>query len=80
MLTKKMFELMGNVKADPNNKNSQQFLNLVKKLDNLKVFTTSSSKHSAEMKKTVDTYLKKYPLEELMRINEGGRNIKIYVK
>lgn len=80
LVTKKMFELMGNVKADPNNKNSQQFLNLVKKLDNLKVFTTSSSKHSAEMKKTVDTYLKKYPLEELMRINEGGRNIKIYVK
>ena len=32
------------------------------------------------MKATVDTYLKNNPLEELMRINEGGRNIKIYVK
>ncbi|RYJ40514.1 DUF4252 domain-containing protein [Flavobacterium beibuense] len=80
LVNKKMFELMGNVKSDPNNKNSQQFFDLIKRLDNLKVFTTESTKHKAEMKKTVDAYLKKYPLEELMRINEGGRSIKIYVK
>lgn len=80
VVNKKMFELMGNVKADPNNKNSKQYLDLIKKLDNLKVFTTTSAKHSADMKNTVDAYLKKFPLEELMRVNEGGRNIKIYVK
>lgn len=80
IVNKKMFELMGNVKADPKDKNMQQYLDLIKKLDMLKVFTTANAKYSAEMKSTVDTYLKKFPLEELMRINEGGRNIKIYVK
>lgn len=32
------------------------------------------------MKSTVGSYLQKNPLDELMRINEGGTTIKIYVK
>ncbi len=80
IVNKKMFELMGNVKMDPKDKTAQQYLNLIKKLDNLKVFTTVSPKVVTEMKGTVDGYLKKYPLEELMRMNEGTRTVKIYVK
>jgi hypothetical protein len=80
IVNKKMFELMGNVKMDPKDKNAQQYLNLIKKLENLKVFTTTNNKIVAEMKSTVEGYLKKNPLEELMRINEGGRTVKIYVK
>jgi hypothetical protein len=80
IVNKKMFELMGNVKMDPKDKTAQQYLNLIKKLDNLKVFTTTSPKIVTEMKGTVDGYLKKYPLEELMRMNEGTRTVKIYVK
>jgi alpha-acetolactate decarboxylase len=80
VVNKKMFQLMGQMKMDPKDKDAQQYLNLVKKLDNLKVFTTSSSKHANEMKSTVDGYLKSNPLEELMRINNDGKNIKIFVK
>lgn len=80
IVNRKMFELMGNVKMDPKDKEAQQYLNLVKKLDNLKVFTTESNKFSGEMKATVDGYLKSNPLEELMRVNDDGKNIKIYVK
>ena len=80
IVSRKMFELMGNVKMDPKDKTAQQYLDLIKKLDNLKVYSTTNGKIVAEMKSTVDGYLKKYPLEELMRINEGNRTIKIYVK
>ncbi|MFP9113773.1 DUF4252 domain-containing protein [Flavobacterium sp. RHBU_3] len=80
IVNKKMFELMSGVKMDPKDKDAQRYLNLVKKLDNLKVFTTSSPKYAADMKATVDSYLKSTALDELMRINEGGRSIKIYVK
>lgn len=80
VVNKKMFELIGNTKTDPKNKESKQYLDLVKKLDNLKMFTTGNAKIAGEMKATVESYLKKYPLDELMRVNEGGRNIKIYVK
>lgn len=78
IVNKKMFEMMG--KVDSKDKESQQFLSLVKKLDNLKVFTTVSPKQSADMKATADKYLKTAGLEELMRINDKGQNIKIMIK
>jgi len=80
IVNKKMFQLMGQMKMDPKDKDAQQYLNLVKKLDNLKVFTTTNTKNANEMKATVDGYLKANPLEELMRINKDGSNVKIYTK
>jgi hypothetical protein len=80
VVNKKMFQMMGNVKNDKNDKNMQQYISLIKKLDMLKVFTTNNNKVITEMKSTVSSYLKQNPLEELMRINEGGTAIKIYVK
>jgi hypothetical protein len=76
IVNKKMFQMMGNVK----NKESQEYLDLIKKLDNLKVFTTTSAKISADMKATAEKYIKATNLEELMRINDKGQSIKIMVK
>ena len=80
IVNKTMFQMMSKVKADPKDKELQQYFNLLKKLDNLKVFTTSNSKLAADMKATVNSYLKLNPLEELMRVNNEGKNVKIYVK
>lgn len=78
IVNKKMFEMMGNVKS--NDKDAQQYMNLVKKLENLRVFVTSDPKITADMKATSAKYLKTAALEELMRVNDGGKTIKIYVK
>jgi hypothetical protein len=78
IVNKKMFSMMGNVKN--NDKDAQQFLSLVKKLDNLRVFTTSNSKYAADMKATSEKYAKSAGLEELMRINDKGQNIRIMIK
>lgn len=80
IVNKKMFEMMSKVKVDTKDKEMQQYMNLLKKLDNLKVFTTSNAKLGADMKATVNSYLKSNPLEELMRVNGDGKNVKIYVK
>lgn len=80
IVNKKMFELMSKVKVDASDKQAQAYMELLKKLDNLKVFTTNSSKSATEMKSTVNSYLKSNPLDELMRVNDGGKNVKIYVK
>jgi len=80
IVNKKMFEMMSKVKVDAKDKETQLYLNLLKKLDNLKVFTTSNAKLGADMKATVNSYLKSNPLEELMRVNGDGKNVKIYVK
>lgn len=80
IVNKKMFDLMSKVKMDSSDKEAQQYLNLIKKLDNLKVFTTKSTRVENEMKVASEKYIKTAGLEELMRVTENGRNIKIMVK
>jgi hypothetical protein len=80
IVNKKMFDLMSKVKMDTSNKEVAQYLNLIQKLDNLKVFTTTSVRATAEMKAAAEKYIKTGGLEELMRVNEEGKNIKIVVK
>lgn len=76
IVNKKMFQMMGNVKSNE----SQQYLDLIKKLDNLKVFRTSSNSVVADMKTTSASYIKTAGLDELMRVNDKGQNVKIMVK
>ena len=80
IVNKKMFQMMGSVKVDSNDKETQQYLDLMKKLDNLKVFTTTSTRVSTDMKLSADKYIKTAGLEELMRVNDGGKNVRIMVK
>lgn len=80
IVNKKMFEMMSKVKVDVSDKEMQQYHRLIKKLDNLKVFTTKSARVEAEMKATAERYMKTANLEELMRVNDNGRSIKILVK
>ncbi len=80
IVNKKMFEMMSKVKVDTQDKEVQQYMNLLKKLDNLKVFTTDNIKVASDMKSTVTGYLKSNPLEELMRVNDDGKKVNIYIK
>lgn len=76
VVNKKMFELMSKVKME--SKEDQVYLNLIKKLENLRVYRTSNAKVIADMRLSVDKY--SAGLEELMRVNENGKNSKIFVK
>ena len=78
IVNKKMFSMLS--KVDAKDKQSQQYINLIKKLDNLKVFVTANDKKSDDMKAVADKYIKTAGLEEMMRINEKGKTVKIYVK
>jgi Domain of unknown function (DUF4252) len=78
IVNKKMFTMLS--KVDAKDKQSQQYINLIKKLDNLKVFVTSNTKKGSEMKSVAEKYQKSAGLEELMRISDKGKNVKISVK
>lgn len=80
IVNKKMFELMSKVKVDASDRETQQYMNLIKKLDNLKVFTTTSTRATTDMKAAAEKYIKTAGLEELMRVNDSGKNVKILVK
>lgn len=76
IVNKKMFQMMGNVKSNE----SPQYLNLIKKLDNLRVFRTTNNSVVSDMKSTSASYIKTAGLDELMRVSEQGQNVKIMVK
>ena len=80
IVNKKMFDLMSKVKMEASDKEAQKYLALIKKLDNLKVFMTSSAKTATDMRANVEKYQKTSNLDELMRVNDGDKNVKIYVK
>ena len=43
VVSKKMFDLMSKVKVDAKDKEMQQYMNLLKKLDNLQAYYTSQA-------------------------------------
>lgn len=82
-VNKKTFEMLGEMKSDGKEKKDKdlsKYLEMADKIENLKVLTTSSVKASAELKSTFDTYRKKENLEQLVRVNDEGKNVQIYVK
>lgn len=82
-VNKKTFEMLGEMKSDGKEKKDKdlsKYLEMADKIENLKVLTTSSVKASAELKSTFDTYRKKENLEQLIRVNDEGKNVQIYVK
>ena len=78
VVNKKMFSLLSKMKVE--DKATQQYVNLIKKLDNLRVFVTKSDKKADEMKAISEKYIKSASLEELMKVNEKGKSVKIFVK
>jgi hypothetical protein len=78
IVNKKMFALMA--KMEVKDKEGQQFLALIKKLDNLKVFMTANTKRATEMKAEALKHIKSAGLEELMRVTEKGKSVRIYVR
>jgi hypothetical protein len=80
LVTKKMFQMMGNVKMDENDKEMQKYIDLTKKLDDLKVFTTLNSKMKANLSAANDSYIVSAGLEALMPVKDGTRSIRVSVK
>ncbi|SEP56352.1 DUF4252 domain-containing protein [Flavobacterium urocaniciphilum] len=80
VVTKKMFEMMSKVKVDAKDKEMQQYMNLLKKLDNLQAVYTSNQKLTTDLNGAVSTYLKSNPLEAITTTTQDGNVIKVYGK
>ncbi|MBA9075203.1 hypothetical protein GGR22_003386 [Flavobacterium gossypii] len=80
VVNKKAFEMLGEIKTDVKEKEVAKYMKMADKIDNFKMFSTSSIKKAAEMKTAFDAYRKKESLEELVRVNDKGKNVQIYMK
>ena len=80
VVSKKMFELMSKVKVDAKDKEMQQYMNLLKKLDNLQAVYSSQSKWSGDLNAAAAAYLKSNPLDAISSTTQDGNMIKVYGK
>lgn len=78
IVNKEAFNMLSSFKG--NDAESQEYVNMVKNLKSLKVFTTESSSIASQMKNVVSSYLKKVKLTELMRVKDKDAHVKIYIK
>lgn len=80
VVNQKMFSMIASMGISTDDPEAQEYLDMVKKITGMRVFTTADPKVSADMLATVNGYLKSSSLQELMRIKDGEQNIKFYVK
>ncbi|MCA0132237.1 DUF4252 domain-containing protein [Winogradskyella alexanderae] len=80
ILNQKMFKMLATMGVDIDDPETKEYAEMANNITGFKVFTTGDEKISADMKTTVDRYLKSADLEELMRIKDGEQTVKFYVK
>ncbi|MEC8247863.1 MAG: DUF4252 domain-containing protein, partial [Bacteroidota bacterium] len=76
----KLFKMLAELNIQTDDLEADAFLNQVKTLENLTVYTTADPEVSKAISKDVNNYIKNSKLEEFMRIKEADRNIKFYVR
>ena len=78
VITKEAFKMAS--KFGGSSAEAKEYVDMVKDLNNLKVFTTESSAISKQMNDVVASYLKSSKLTQLMRVKDKDANVKIYIK
>lgn len=80
VITSKMFKLLTKIDLNADDPETQQYIDLIENLKEMRVFSTKSSYVREQMATDVATYLKNESMEELMRVTEDGKTVKFYYK
>ena len=78
VITKEAFKMAS--KFGGNSPEAKEYVEMVKDLNNLKVYTTENSGIAKQMGDVVNLYLKSSKLVELMRVKDKDANVKIFIK
>jgi len=76
VVNKSAFSLMSSIGQE----SDADYFNLIKGLNELKVYATENQDIAKQMQITFNAYLKKSNLTELMRAKDGNNVVKMYVK
>ncbi|MTG98007.1 MULTISPECIES: DUF4252 domain-containing protein [Myroides] len=79
IVNKKMFEMMSNVKVNQSSEEDKAYFNLIKKLDNLRVFHTKNDASKSKMTTAVADYASKKGLKQFSSSNKNGAEVTIYI-
>ncbi|KAF2518467.1 DUF4252 domain-containing protein [Flavobacterium salilacus subsp. salilacus] len=79
VINENLINILNYIKISDGVKQAEPYLNNIKETESFRVFTTSEKKHSKEMKKTVKSYLKKHPMEQVVAVNDKGTKVNVYM-
>lgn len=80
-ISPKMFQMLGQMSINIDDPEAEEFLTMVKSINNFKVLVSAEAKVSDEMRTWIDSHIKKENLEVLMTFNdEDAKSITFYVK
>lgn len=80
VVSKKAFELLAKMDIEVDDPEAQDFMDIATSVSSLKVFTTDNESIGADMKASVNKYLRSSSLTELMRVKDKDANVKFYIK
>lgn len=78
VMTSKMFKMLAKVDLSENDPEAREYMKLIENLDRIQIYKSSNANVMSQMAIDVKSYLQKGSLEELMRVNNDGQNIKFY--
>jgi len=78
VMTSKMFKMLAKVDLSENDPEAREYMELIENLDRIQIYKSSNANIMSQMETDVKSYLQKGSLEELMRVNDNGQNIKFY--
>jgi hypothetical protein len=76
----KMFQMLAKMSVNSDDPEAREFFDLVNSITSFKVITTEDASITRDVDSWVTNRLKTSSFEELMRIRDGGSNVKFYVK
>ncbi len=78
VMTSKMFKMLAKVDLSDSDPEAKQYMKLIENLDRIQIYKSSDPGVMSQMAADVKSYLNKTSMEELMRVNDNGQNIKFY--
>ncbi|WP_106145707.1 DUF4252 domain-containing protein [Flagellimonas meridianipacifica] len=79
-ISKGMLTLIAEMMQEHGDEESQDFVDIAKNVNGIKVYMSDDEGASADMQATMKQYVKKSRLEELMKIKDGDTNLRFYIK
>ena len=80
VINQKMFSMLASIDINVEDKDSQQTIDAIKKINSVKLLMTDDSKIVASMASDIKRYISSSKLDELMRFKDGEQTVKFYVK
>ncbi|MBO3098882.1 DUF4252 domain-containing protein [Gelidibacter pelagius] len=80
VISQKMFKMIATIDVDLDDSEAQGYLDMVKKIQSIKVLSTGDSNISSSLSADTEKYISSSKMDELMRFKDGSQTVKFYVK